>query len=89
MGEKNIYLTILRKFVGFRLKVEEFRSEVHYNAAVTRVHELLANRYGKSKVAIAHLISALGFQLLNEIEQEEGISFVKDILDGREIPPFK
>ena len=89
MGEKKTYLAILRKFVGFRLKAKDYKSEMHYNAAVTQHHEILADRYGKSKVAISHLTSALGFQLLNEIEQEEGIPFIKDVLDGKEIPPFK
>lgn len=89
MAKTETYLRILRRFVGFRLKAEDYRSEMHYNAAVTYVHETLAQRYGKPKVVIGHLISALGFQLLDEIEQEEGIPFVKDVLNGIEMPPSR
>ena len=89
MGDKETYINILRRFVGFRLKREGYRSQINYNAAVTIVHERVSDKYGITKVAAAHLLAALGFQLLNEIEQEESISFVKDILDGREIPPYK
>ncbi|MFC1965919.1 hypothetical protein ACFLWI_03095 [Chloroflexota bacterium] len=41
MGEKKTYLTILRRFVGFKLKHEDYQSEIHYNAAVTQGHEML------------------------------------------------
>ena len=89
MGDKETYINILRRFVGFRLKREDYSSQINYNAAVTIVHVRTAEKYGLTKIAAAHLLAALGFQLLSEIEQEESISFVKDILDGREIPPCK
>ncbi|MFC1847656.1 hypothetical protein ACFLW5_02455 [Chloroflexota bacterium] len=77
MAAKKIYFNILRRFVGFTMTRRDYHLQINYNLAVGEYLQTLSNRYGRPKSTMAHLTSALGFQLLNEIEQEEGICLLK------------
>ncbi len=81
MAPKLVYLRILHRYASFRMKKVEYKSMIFFIAAVTQRYQYLADRCGKPKSTMAHLIASLGFQLLNEIEQEEGMDFIKNVLD--------
>ena len=83
MAAKVVYLRILQNFSRFRLPKSEYKSTINFNKAVSAQHNVLAERYNKPKSTIAHLIAALGFQLLNEIEQEEGLTLIENLLHGK------
>ncbi|MFC1957459.1 hypothetical protein ACFLX0_01385 [Chloroflexota bacterium] len=85
MAAKVVYLRIVQQFARFRLPKSEYKSTINFNAAVSVLHNDLAERYNKPKSTIAHLISSLGFQLFNEIEHEEGPKQIESILQGKVI----
>jgi len=83
MAAKVVYLRILQNFARFRLPKKEYKSTINFDKAVSKLHDDLAERYGKPKSTIAHLISALGFQLFNEIEHEEGPNLIDSLRHGK------
>ena len=83
MAAKVVYLRILQNFARFRLPKNEYKATINFNKAVSAQYDALAERYNKPKSTIAHLISALGFQLFNEIENEEGPSFIESMLHSK------
>ena len=83
MAAKVVYPRVLQHFAQFRMKSNDHKSQANFNATVTHVYTILADRYGKPKSTIAHLIAALGFQLLDEIEEEEGPDLIENILQGK------